>query len=84
MRLPFTIDQFVDVFGRYNLAVWPARPTGRGLWSPRCGWTDDRVAHPRSSHGLERSSHACSRYQRPQSRGLNNAARPGIVGPSAR
>ena len=25
MRLPFTIDQFLDVFRRYNLAVWPAQ-----------------------------------------------------------
>jgi hypothetical protein len=24
MRLPFTIDQFLDVFRRYNTAVWPA------------------------------------------------------------
>jgi hypothetical protein len=25
MRLPFTIDQFLDVFSRYNVAVWPAQ-----------------------------------------------------------
>lgn len=25
MRLPFTIDQFLEVFRRYNLAVWPAQ-----------------------------------------------------------
>ena len=25
MQLPFTIDQFLDVFRRYNLAVWPAQ-----------------------------------------------------------
>lgn len=25
MWLPFTIDQFLDVFRRYNLAVWPAQ-----------------------------------------------------------
>jgi hypothetical protein len=25
MRLPFTIDQFLDVFRRYNTAVWPAQ-----------------------------------------------------------
>lgn len=25
MRLPFTIDQFLDVFRDYNLAVWPAQ-----------------------------------------------------------
>lgn len=25
MRLPFTPEQFMDVFGRYNLAVWPAQ-----------------------------------------------------------
>lgn len=25
MRLPFTIDQFLDVFRRYNGAVWPAQ-----------------------------------------------------------
>src|SRR3982751_1598884 len=25
MRLPFTIDQFLDVFRRYNLTVWPAQ-----------------------------------------------------------
>ena len=25
MRLPFTIDQFLDVFQRYNTAVWPAQ-----------------------------------------------------------
>jgi hypothetical protein len=24
MRLPFTIDQFFDVFARYNAAIWPA------------------------------------------------------------
>ena len=35
MRLPFTIDQFLDVFRRYNLAVWPAQwvvvePVGGG------------------------------------------------------
>jgi hypothetical protein len=23
MRVPFTLDQFLDVFGRYNEAVWP-------------------------------------------------------------
>ena len=26
MWLPFTTDQFLDVFRRYNLAVWPAQP----------------------------------------------------------
>jgi hypothetical protein len=26
MWLPFTADQFLDVFRRYNLAVWPAQP----------------------------------------------------------
>lgn len=25
MRLPFTVDQFLDVFRRYNAAVWPAQ-----------------------------------------------------------
>jgi hypothetical protein len=25
MRLPFTVDQFFEVFGRYNLAIWPAQ-----------------------------------------------------------
>jgi hypothetical protein len=25
MRFPFTIDQFLDVFRRYNAAVWPAQ-----------------------------------------------------------
>ena len=25
MRIPFTIDQFLDVFRRYNEAVWPAQ-----------------------------------------------------------
>ena len=25
MRLPFTVDQFLDVFRRYNTAVWPAQ-----------------------------------------------------------
>src|SRR5688500_12535157 len=25
MRLPFTIDEFLDVFRRYNEAVWPAQ-----------------------------------------------------------
>jgi hypothetical protein len=25
MRLPFTLDQFLDVFRRYNTAVWPAQ-----------------------------------------------------------
>lgn len=25
MRLPFTIDQFLDVFRRYNTAIWPAQ-----------------------------------------------------------
>jgi hypothetical protein len=25
MSLPFTLDQFLDVFRRYNLAVWPAQ-----------------------------------------------------------
>jgi len=25
MRLPFTTDQFLDVFARYNVAVWPAQ-----------------------------------------------------------
>jgi uncharacterized protein DUF6064 len=25
MRLPFTIDQFLEVFRRYNLTVWPAQ-----------------------------------------------------------
>src|SRR5262247_2951578 len=25
MRLPFTIDQFLDVFRQYNRAVWPAQ-----------------------------------------------------------
>ena len=25
MRLPFTVDQFLDVFRQYNLAVWPAQ-----------------------------------------------------------
>lgn len=25
MSLPFTVDQFLDVFRRYNLAVWPAQ-----------------------------------------------------------
>jgi hypothetical protein len=25
MQLPFTIDQFFDVFRRYNLTVWPAQ-----------------------------------------------------------
>lgn len=25
MRLPFTLDQFLDVFGRYNEAVWPVQ-----------------------------------------------------------
>lgn len=25
MGLPFTLDQFLDVFRRYNLAVWPAQ-----------------------------------------------------------
>jgi hypothetical protein len=25
MRLPFTIDQFLDVFSRYNVAVWPTQ-----------------------------------------------------------
>lgn len=25
MQLPFTTDQFLDVFGRYNLTVWPAQ-----------------------------------------------------------
>ena len=35
MRLPFTIDQFLDVFRRYNLAVWQAQwvlvePVGGG------------------------------------------------------
>jgi hypothetical protein len=25
MRLPFTVDQFLDVFRHYNLAVWPAQ-----------------------------------------------------------
>lgn len=24
MRLPFTVEQFVDVFAQYNVAVWPA------------------------------------------------------------
>ena len=23
MQLPFTVDQFLEVFHRYNLAVWP-------------------------------------------------------------
>jgi hypothetical protein len=26
MRLPFTVEQFFEVFARYNLAVWPAQP----------------------------------------------------------
>jgi hypothetical protein len=23
MKIPFTIDQFFDVFGKYNTAIWP-------------------------------------------------------------
>ena len=25
MDLPFTVEQFVDVFSQYNVAVWPAQ-----------------------------------------------------------
>jgi len=25
MTLPFTVRDFLEVFGRYNLAVWPAQ-----------------------------------------------------------
>jgi integral membrane sensor domain MASE1 len=25
MQLPFTVDQFLEVFQRYNLAVWPVQ-----------------------------------------------------------
>ena len=25
MQLPFTVDQFLEVFRRYNLAVWPVQ-----------------------------------------------------------
>jgi hypothetical protein len=25
MKIPFTIDQFMDVFARYNLAIWPGQ-----------------------------------------------------------
>jgi hypothetical protein len=31
MRLPFTIEQFFEVFGRYNLAIWPAPIVAYGL-----------------------------------------------------
>jgi len=25
MRLPFTVEQFLEVFARYNDAIWPAQ-----------------------------------------------------------
>jgi hypothetical protein len=31
VRLPFTIDQFLDVFRRYNSAVWPSQLVLLGL-----------------------------------------------------
>jgi hypothetical protein len=31
MRLPFTVDQFLDVFGRFNAAIWPAQLGAYGL-----------------------------------------------------
>jgi hypothetical protein len=29
--LPFTLEQFLDVFGRYNLAIWPLQVVAYGL-----------------------------------------------------
>ena len=39
MDPPFTVEQFLGVFGRYNQAVWPAqtRP-GRGNDRAGDGW----------------------------------------------
>jgi hypothetical protein len=25
MTMPFTVEQFFDIFGPYNIAIWPAR-----------------------------------------------------------
>jgi hypothetical protein len=31
MNLPFTVDEFFGVFGRYNAAIWPAQIAGYAL-----------------------------------------------------
>ena len=31
MRIPFTVEQFFDIFGTYNTAIWPAQVLAYGL-----------------------------------------------------
>ena len=46
MQLPFTIDQFLDVFRRYNIAVWPAQwvLTVAGLSAVILAWSERQRA----------------------------------------
>ena len=53
MTLPFTIEEFLAVFARYNQAIWPVqivRPTHSD--SPRSRWRSGR-GHPRGASSAE-------------------------------